>query len=347
MNKLNHVTFHITNSCNLSCRHCWVGSGRKYIENIKEMSIQKWKEVIKECKDYNVGIIRFTGGEPLVKKGVEELFIYCNKLQIPFQIETNGTLLNEELTILIKQNGVRFATVSLDSVNSDFHDYFRNKKGSFNDAIRAIELLNKHEIDFQIIMCICKENINQIPEMIKFCENYKMNSLKINPVNDNSFMDESITILDIKEHLELNEQIKEYQKNTTLKLVLPMPYAFIPLNELISTKPFGCDICNRLAIMPDGKVSLCGVGVSAPDMIMGDITKSSLSEIWSGSNLIKTINENIPEKLEGICQVCIHKKNCMGYCRAFPILQTNNLFAPFHVCQKAYEANLFPKTRII
>jgi len=58
------------------------------IENIKELSIQQWKEIIKECKDYEVGVIRFTGGEPLVKKGIEELFIYCNEIQMPFQIET-------------------------------------------------------------------------------------------------------------------------------------------------------------------------------------------------------------------------------------------------------------------
>lgn len=347
MPKLNHVTFHLTNSCNLLCRHCWVNAGRSYVEDVNELTIEKWKDIIKQCKDFSVGIIRFTGGEPLVKKGVEELFLYCQEVQMPYQIETNGVLLNERMVQIIKQSGVRFVSVSLDSATPEFHDFFRNKAGAFNRVINAIELLDQYEIPFQVIMCVCKENIDQIPAMISLCEKYKMNSLKINPVNDNEFIDGSITLLSIREYLELNEQIIEWRKKTNLQIVFPVPYAFSSLSDLISTTPFGCDICNRLAVMPDGQVSLCGVGISAPEMIMGNIAVSSLEEIWNNSTVMKLISDNIADRLEGVCKICIHKKNCMGYCRAFPILQTHNLYAPYHICQKAFEENLFPKTRLV
>ena len=347
MNRINNVTFHLTNSCNLLCKHCWVNAGRSYTNNVDELSIEKWKNIIKQCKDFGVGIIRYTGGEPLVKKGVDELFSYCYEQQMPFQIETNGILLTDSMVQLISNCGVRFVTVSLDSATPTFHDSFRNRVGAFDKTICAIDLLSKHAIPFQVIMCVCKENIEQIPDVIKLCEKYKMNSLKINPVNDNEFLDKSITLLKINEILELNQKIKEWKKSTTLKIVYPLPYAFLSLDELVHTKPFGCDICNRLAIMPDGKVSLCGVGISVPEMIMGDIMTTSLIDIWKHSSIIDVMRDYIPDKLEGVCSMCIHKKNCMGYCRAFPIMQTHNIYSSYHVCQKAYDENLFPSTRLV
>lgn len=347
MHRLNHVTFHLTNQCNLSCRHCWVNAGRSYINNIEELSIENWINIIDQCKNFNVSVIRFTGGEPLVKKDVDELFRYCNKVSMPFQIETNGLLLDDARVQLIKECGIRFVSVSLDSPTCDFHDYFRNKIGAFNRALGAIELLHKHNIPFQVIMCVCKENLNDVPDMVKLCENYNMVSLKINPVNDNETIDDSITILSIKDILNLNDQIRNLRKQTKLRIVYPMPYAFSTLKELVESTPFGCDICNRLAIMPDGKVSICGVGISAPEMIVGDISKDKLSRIWEDAGFLKTLEKDIPDKLEGVCRICIHKKDCRGYCRAFPILQTHNLFAPYHICQRAFEEGLFPTNRLI
>ena len=61
-----------------------------------------------------------------------------------------------------------------------------------------------------------------------------------------------------------------------------------PMHE-VSTTPFGCDICNRLAVMPDGQVSLCGVGISAPEMIMGNIAVSSLEDVWNNSTVMKLL----------------------------------------------------------
>ena len=77
-----HIQWHITDRCNLRCKHCYMYSGKAYSN---ELSLDQWKEIIKSYIDNEGREIIFCGGEPLILKNFSEL-IKCTK-ELSFDIK--------------------------------------------------------------------------------------------------------------------------------------------------------------------------------------------------------------------------------------------------------------------
>jgi radical SAM protein with 4Fe4S-binding SPASM domain len=80
---------------------------------------------------------------------------------------------------------------------------------------------------------------------------------------------------------------------------------------------------------------------------MGNVRKDSLSDIWHHHPLLEKMRQEVPGKLEGICQRCIFKNRCLGGCRATVYTAQRNFTAPLGICEEAHQKGLFPRTRII
>ena len=127
---------------------------------------------------------------------------------------------------------------------------------------------------------------------------------------------------------------------------MDIPPAFKDIKHIKENASF-CHIKNILGVLPDGSISMCGIGEVAPSLRLGDIKKQRLKEIWKTSPLLKTIREDIPAKLKGICSRCVFKGLCLGKCRAEAYYRDKDLMGPYYFCEEAYKSGLFPKTRRI
>ncbi len=149
--------------CNLKCSYCFYcdeaenrsgGAGSVMSGETAENLI---KRVLEFCGDNSVISFMFQGGEPLLagidyfKKFIET----ADKLKdagtiIRYSLQTNGTLINEDFCKLFKENNFLIGV----SVDGDEATHNRNRCGSFEKAMSGIELLKKHNIDFNILSVI-------------------------------------------------------------------------------------------------------------------------------------------------------------------------------------------------
>lgn len=107
----------ITNRCNLHCKHCYWWKNHK---NEDELTVDEWREVIKNnFVKNNIVITALTGGEPLLRPDVIELF---NEMlgEGRFTIITNGTL-------PLKDFGETSYFVSIDGTK-EIHNKIRGQK---------------------------------------------------------------------------------------------------------------------------------------------------------------------------------------------------------------------------
>ena len=96
---LNYVRISVTDRCNFRCTYCMPADG---VECIKHSDILRYEEIKRLCEAFwNLGVrkFRFTGGEPLVRRGIPDL---VGKLKgIPgideVTLTTNGILLKEQI----------------------------------------------------------------------------------------------------------------------------------------------------------------------------------------------------------------------------------------------------------
>ncbi|MFC1888538.1 radical SAM protein [Thermodesulfobacteriota bacterium] len=164
----------ITDRCNLSCRHCDIWKIRKK----PELDLADWKGIIDNLHGWlGPFTLKFAGGEPLLCKHTLDLARYARKLGITVGINTNGTLLDEEKVKAIHEIGVDEVNISLDSLDSEVHDFIRNRKGVFDSVMRTIELLRKDRngLSINIATIICDANLDTLMDLLLWCKNDDIN----------------------------------------------------------------------------------------------------------------------------------------------------------------------------
>ncbi|NQT32151.1 MAG: radical SAM protein [Candidatus Omnitrophica bacterium] len=343
-----------TSFCNLSCSHCWLSPPVKneldHQEN--ELSVDEIIKVVEEAKELGLSSIKLTGGEPLLRKDLYDLFKFCSESKISVRIESNGTLISKDMAKMFKKFNVDNVSVSLDSFLEEVNDKFRGKKGAFKEALKGIKHLRDEGISTLVIMSLYKENLEGFEEFLTLMQDLDVRLVKINPIcpiGRGENMHKAGKVPTIKEILDFNEKLGFIRDSFKGSIDIDIPIAFRSLDEINRGQVGVCAIKNILGILSDGSVSICGIGYVDDDLVFGNVRdgSSKLEDIWLSNKIIKNIREDIPGKLEGICGICVFKKRCLGACRAQAYHDSGSLTAPLWFCQMAYEEGLFPQTRII
>lgn len=93
--------------------------------------------MIREMQDMGVGIIGFTGGEPLLREDLEEILERMDERSVSL-VFSNGSGLTCERAKRLKAAGLLGIAVSMDSVDASEHDAKRGHTGAFREAVQAI-----------------------------------------------------------------------------------------------------------------------------------------------------------------------------------------------------------------
>lgn len=113
---LRYLFLEITRRCNLACAYC--GSGCSPVEASRELSMPEWREVVRQVAgDFEPRrvMVAVTGGEPLLREGVFDLFAEIKRLGFPYGMVTNGLLLDDKAARAIVRAGIGSISLSMDA----------------------------------------------------------------------------------------------------------------------------------------------------------------------------------------------------------------------------------------
>src|SRR3954464_4398122 len=113
----------VTDRCNFRCVYCMpkevYGRDHQFLERKELLSFEELARVVGVFASRGVRRVRITGGEPLVRKNVEQLIGMLHEIEgIELALTTNGALLPQKAQALADA-GLSRVTVSLDSVDDD------------------------------------------------------------------------------------------------------------------------------------------------------------------------------------------------------------------------------------
>ena len=141
MSKFRYVYIEITNSCNLSCPFCPTF-------NLKQnsfLSINDFKIIINNIKDYTKTVYFHVKGEPLLHPQIEEFIKICNHENIDVCITTNGVLLNKNKDCLLNHPNIKKINISLQSLIN----FNKEKQINYLEHLEEF-LLSKKEVNSKI-----------------------------------------------------------------------------------------------------------------------------------------------------------------------------------------------------
>jgi radical SAM protein with 4Fe4S-binding SPASM domain len=129
----------VTASCNLHCPHCYSSAGKR---EPNELTTDEAKHLlIDELVKLGKPTLVFAGGELFLRKDIPELIRYAAKQGLEWAMHSHGGFIAKHRDLLAEVPP-KMAAISLDGPET-FHDEFRGRKGSFKDALTAIEVLKE------------------------------------------------------------------------------------------------------------------------------------------------------------------------------------------------------------
>lgn len=170
----------LTRRCNSKCKMCQIA----YKPFEEEMSTNQIKNLMLNLKGWlGPFIMKFDGGEPTLRKDVWELISFADSLKIRPMLTTNGTLITKKNIPLLIKSGLKDIKISLDSLNPETYKKIRGKN-FHKRVLKTITLLKKHtkNIGISLSITITKHNVNELPELIEFTKQKKLNSIIFCPL---------------------------------------------------------------------------------------------------------------------------------------------------------------------
>jgi len=311
----NYLRISVTDKCNFRCTYCMpkeiFDSGYKFLEKQDLLSFEEIVRIIKELESFGLNKIRLTGGEPLLRKNIEQL-IYKIKTKTNIKhlaLTTNGSLLTQKKVRLLQEVGLDSITISLDSLNSDINkrlNPLNDDKNVVDSIYTTLDIFN-----FVKINIVVMKDIND-SEVFKIIDTFKDTNAEMRFIE---FMDVGETNKwSINQVVKSEDLVKRIAKKFKIKKELPVLGSTSQKWKLLDhqssiafissiSKPF-CNTCNRGRLSADGKFYTCLFSTNGHNLLKiirnshePNVLKNLFFSIWSNRldkySLIRSLNKDI------------------------------------------------------
>lgn len=265
MRTIDYLRISLTDRCNLRCQYCMPEEGVQLMKHQELMTFEEIIFLVKALVPLGIRKIRLTGGEPLVRRGIESLIRGLRAIPEieDITLTTNGVLL-EEMALGLKEAGLTRINVSLDSLKEDkFKDVTRwgDLKKVMKGIDKAIEVgLSPVKINVVAIKGFNDDEFLGFADFA-FNKDIQVRFIELMPIgesDEDAFM-KHYPIDDIKELIAAT-----YPMIPTGKIKTNGPAENFQLVGGVGSLGFigalshkFCSTCNRLRLTADGRMRPC------------------------------------------------------------------------------------------
>jgi 12,18-didecarboxysiroheme deacetylase len=343
------VVWNMTRRCNLRCVHCY--SSSQNIRYGNELIPAEAKAMIRDLATFGSPVILFSGGEPLMHRGLPELARYAVDQGMRAVISTNGTLITRQNAAAFKEIGLSYVGVSLDGMKVT-HDHFRGVEGAFDTAMKGIRTCRDLGIKVGVRFTINRHNVEDVPAIFDLLEKeniprccfyhlvYSGRGSKL--IGEDLSHDQTRALQDL-----IMDRTKDLFSRGLEKEILTVdnhadgPYLYLRLQK---ENPGRAAEVLELLKMNEGNSSGNGIACISWDgevhadqfwrgISFGNVRKRPFSEIWmdTGNALMAKLKDKKPY-VTGRCAQCRWLDICAGNFRARSEAVTGDIWAPDPAC---------------
>ena len=181
------IMLQATPFCNLDCSYCYLPDRNNKHSMDAEYIDLLLEKIINSEKSSDDIEVWWHHGEPLVA-GVEyyRRIMKCinekSRKNIFFGIQTNGYTLSKDWIELFREFDVNIS-ISIDGPKylHDKNRVLRNGRGTFDQILSNLKLMQAHDVPFQLKMVLTKDHLSQVGQIFEFFESNDFRSLSFIP----------------------------------------------------------------------------------------------------------------------------------------------------------------------
>ena len=308
--KISYVRVSVTDRCDFRCTYC-MSEDMEFLPKKDVLSLEELDRLCNTFIDLGVKKLRITGGEPLVRKNIMQLFSNLGKklgqgLE-ELTLTTNGSQLDRYAKDLF-DNGVRRINISLDSLEKNKFKKI-TRIGDLDKVINGIMVAKKAGLKIKINTVALKEiNDNEILNLVNWCgENkFSLTFIEVMPMGEigEKRSDQYMPLTEVKSLIQTKYSLTEDSLRTG------GPARYVHCHETDQKIGFitphthnFCELCNRVRITCTGEMYMCLGQQDKADL------KSPLRKSENDQLLKHVIYEAISRKPKGHDFVIERKEN--------------------------------------
>lgn len=296
--QLRDLRVSVTDRCNFRCTYCMpkeiFGPGYQFLPRDNLLTFEEIVSVVHHFTLRGVGKVRITGGEPLLRRGIEDLVAMIAQVEgiQDLTLTTNASLLARKAEALVDA-GLKRVTVSLDAMDDPTFQAMNDVGFPVATVLEAIDVASDNGLGPIKVNAVIKKGVNEhavldmarhfrgtghIVRFIEFMDVGNTNGWRLDDVVPAEQMIETI-----HEEFPLEEMPPNYPGEVANRFRYRDGAGEVGVIASV-TKPF-CGSCTRARISAEGTLYTClfaSVGTSLRDVIRagGDIGQV-IDEVWS------------------------------------------------------------------
>jgi AdoMet-dependent heme synthase len=349
------VSWNLTYRCNLACEHCYLDAGGTPLvgtENFadrSELGTEECFRVIDELAAFAPECLTIlTGGEPLLRRDILEIVQRAAERDLWVVVGTNGVRITENLARRLAAAGARGLSLSLDALDPDRHDRFRNVRGAWRNTVEGAEILGRVGLPFIVQTTAGSHNRGELEAIADFAHDRlaaKVWNLYflvptgrgqfVSDISPSQYDDVLASLYRIQRkyagRMLVNAKCAPHYIKTVLEHGQTDPIAAdaAPGPAPIRTYSGGAGGCpagtHYMGIRPNGDVTPCPY----LPVFAGTLRSASLADLWTSSQLFTDIRRRT--SLGGRCGECEMNAHCGG-CRARAYGMTGDMMSEDPLC---------------
>lgn len=279
---LSSFQIELTSKCNERCVHCYIPHKYK-LYNIED---NLYYSTLEQLSKMGVLSVTLSGGEPMLHPHFKDFLRAAKKYDFYVNILSNLTLLDDETIQIMKEGNVSSVQVSLYSMIPEHHDAITKLPGSFEKTKAAILKLIENDLPLHVSCPTMKGNKDDFGDVLRWCHEHKIRA-QTDYIMMAQYNHET-------ENLANRLSVEEAGKVISSIMADDLDY------QTSILAPDFIQRCKENQFNPERR--LCGVGISSccmvangnvypcagwQEMVLGNLNKTPLQEIWNNSEKIK------------------------------------------------------------
>ena len=320
----------LTYRCPLQCPYCSNPVDISRYDN--ELSTDEWIKVLRDARSMGAMQLGFSGGEPLVRRDLEELVTEARRLGYYSNLITSGVGMDADRVAAFREAGLDHIQISFQASSQDLND-FLGGTSSFEHKRAMARAVKAQGYPMVLNVVLHRRNIDAIEDIILMCRELQADFVELASTQYYGWSRINLdALLPTREQLTRAEAVaQKYQAQfkDEMKVIYVVP-------DYFEERPKAC--MNGwgsifLTIAPDGSALPCHAAASLPGMSFPNVKDLSIKEIWEHSDAFNRYRgfDWMPEP----CRSCPEKQKDFGGCRCQAYILTGDAAATDPVCSKS------------
>nr|WP_211177103.1 GTP 3',8-cyclase MoaA [Pseudonocardia acidicola] len=282
----------LTDRCNLRCTYCMPAEGLNWMDRAEQLTDGELVRLIGiAVRELGVHELRFTGGEPLLRKGLEEIIAASAALEPrpDISLTTNGIGLARRAEALAAA-GVNRLNVSMDTLRQDRFATItrRDRLSDVLDGLAAARAAGLSPVKINSVL-LRGVNDDEAVDMVRFAVagGYELRFIEQMPLDaqhgwERSEMITAGEILDrLREGFTLTPDPTERGGAPAERWIVDGGPAVVGVIASV-TRPF-CGACDRTRLTADGQIRNCLFARTETDLralVRGGASDAEIADTW-------------------------------------------------------------------